>query len=73
MRIDIMMQIKNNDNYLRYLRENSFWYKILNRDPHAFADFIDQAKIDYRLRPVDRISDALSTLELLSKFVTAFK
>ena len=73
MRLDVIMKIKNNENYLRYLRENSYWYKYLNRDPKALNDFVEKVKVDYRLRPVDRISDALSTLEIVSKFVSAFK
>ena len=36
MNLDIQFKIKNNPNYQRYIRENSYWYKILNRTPEAF-------------------------------------
>ena len=39
MTLDIQFKIKNNANYLRYLRENSFWYKELNRNPENYKKF----------------------------------
>jgi len=73
MRTDIQLKIKNNKYYLRYLRANSYWYKFLNRDPSRFNEFVENVKSEYRLRPTDRISDALSTLEMLSKVVSTLK
>lgn len=36
MTLDIQYNIRNNPNYLKYIRENSHWYKILNRNPEMF-------------------------------------
>ena len=33
MTLDIQFKIKNDPNYIRYLHENSYWYKFLNRNP----------------------------------------
>lgn len=73
MILDIQFKIKSNLNYQKYIRENSHWYKILNRNPNMFKFFEDKVKEDYKLRTSDRISKALSTIEMLQNIVSSFK
>ena len=42
MTLDLQFKIKNNPNYVRYLREHSEWYKELNRNPNIFPLFEEQ-------------------------------
>ena len=39
MTLELQFKIKNNPYYLKYLRENSIWYKKLNREPETFKIF----------------------------------
>lgn len=73
MILDIQFKIRNNQNYQKYIRENSYWYKILNRNPAMFKIFEEKVKEDYKLRTSDRISKALSTIEMLQNIVSSFK
>ena len=73
MSLDIQFRIKNNPNYLRYIRENSIWYKWLNRDASLFPKFDEEVKEKYGLRPGDRITKALETIELLQNVFATFK
>ena len=66
MILDIQFKLKSNPNYIKYLRENSYWYKILTRDPSLFKEFINEVKVNYKLRPIDKINDAISTIEMIS-------
>ena len=66
MILDIQFKLKSNPNYTKYLRENSYWYKILTRNPSMIKEFIDEVKIKYKLRPIDKINDAISTFEMIS-------
>ena len=66
MILDIQFKLKSNPNYIKYLRENSYWYKILTRDPSVFKEFVDEVKVNYKLRPIDKINDAISTIEMIS-------
>ncbi len=70
MNIDIQYKIKSNKYYLRYLRENSNWYKYLNRDPNNFKLFEEEVKNVYKLRPTDKISRAIDTFEMLQTLFT---
>lgn len=73
MSIDIQFKIKENPNYKRYLRENSHWYKTLNRDPSTFNTFVSEVKEAYGLRPEDRIKKTLDTLEIMQSLMSSFK
>ena len=73
MILELQFRIKNNPKYLQYIREHSYWYKILNRDPTMFKMFEEKVKEEYKLRTSDRISKALSTIELVQNIVSSLK
>lgn len=73
MTLDIQFRIKNNPLYKQYLREHSYWYKQLTRNPNSFKNFEEEVKNFYKLRPADRINKMLETIELVQSFMTAFK
>ena len=73
MSLEIQFKIKNNPNYLRYLRENSYWYKYLNRNPESINLFNEEMKERYKLRPGDRINNFVDKLDLISSFINVLK
>ena len=73
MTLDVQFKLKNNPLFIKYLHENSYWYKILNRDPNMFNDFVEEVKKNYKLRTSDKINEALNTFEMLSNIFTALK
>jgi hypothetical protein len=73
MTLDIQFKIKNNDLYKEYLRENSEWYKVLNRNPGAFKEFEENVKIRYGLRPTDKINKFIDTAHMISTLVSSLK
>ena len=73
MSIDIQFKIKKDPNYLKYLREHSIWYKILNRHPELFKNFEEEVKETYKLRMTDKIAKTLDTIDLVQKILTTIK
>lgn len=73
MTVELQLKIKNNPNYIRYLREHSYWYKTLNRNPLSFKNFEEEVKDFYQLRPSDKISHALEALEMVQTLMSSFK
>lgn len=73
MNLDTQFKIKSDANYQKYLRENSHWYKILNRNPERFNDFASEMKERYRLRPTDKISDISDKLDMVRTFLNVLK
>ena len=73
MSIELQFKIKENEDYLRYLRENSYWYKHLNRNPNNLNSFIKKAKEDYNLRGIDKLEKALNAIEMAEKIINTLK
>lgn len=73
MTLDLQFKLKSNSLYIKYLHENSYWYKILNRNPEMFYEFVEKVKDDYHLRATDKLGDALSTIEMLSQVFSSLK
>lgn len=73
MKLDIQFKLKSNPLFIKYLHENSYWYKILNRDPEMFSEFVNEVKKNYKLRPTDRINEAINTFEMLTSIFSSLK
>lgn len=73
MTLETQFKLKSNPMYLEYIHTNSYWYKILNRNPGRFNDFLEEVKDHYHLRPTDKIKRALDTVEMLSSILSTMK
>ena len=73
MTLDLIYKIDNNENLHRYLREHSYWYKILNRNPKLITKMEDDMKKEYKLTLEDKVSDLTSKINLIKGFLDASK
>lgn len=73
MNFNVQVEINNNPNYKKYLRENSYWYKNLNRNPNSIEKFKEEVKERYQLRTTDRLNNALKAIELIQNVVSTLK
>ena len=73
MSLELQFKIKNNPNYLRYLRTHSYWYKELNRNPANFSLFEEKMKEVYQLRPTDKFSKIVDTIDMLQTVLSTLK
>lgn len=69
MTLALQFKIKNDPNLYRYLRENSHWYKELNRDPSNISLMEEEMKEKYKLRPTDKINKISEQLKLIRAFM----
>lgn len=73
MNFNVQNILKTDEKYVRYLRENSHWYKTLNRDPTMIKQMIEEMKERYSLRPTDKITNIIDTFDLITKFMDESK
>lgn len=73
MSLDLQFKIKKNPTYVRFLMENSYWYKYLNRSDNYFKLFENDVKDKYKLKPTDKINRALDTLTMLETLFNTIK
>lgn len=73
MTLDLIFKINKDENLHRYLRENSYWYKLLNRDPKLINKMESDMKKAYKLTLEDKVSDLTSKINLIKGFIDASK
>ena len=73
MTLDVQFKINSNMIYQRFIRENPIWYKILNRDPLEFKNFVLDVKDKYELKVSDRINKMLDNINTLQTFLDVLK
>ena len=73
MDTSIKILLDSNIIYKKYLRSNSYWYKILNRNPELVNDFIKEVKEAYKLTTTDKINNVIDKIDMASKIINALK
>lgn len=73
--MDIRTQfiIKSNPYLKRYLSENSYWYKYLNRDSSSLTIMENEMKEKYKLTTKDKIETFGEKLQMISSFMDIIK
>lgn len=69
MSIETQFKIKNNPYLYRYLREHSYWYKELNRDPNQIKEMEEEMKKTYKMTTSDKISSFANSIELVKSLM----
>lgn len=69
MNLYTQYRIQNNPNDLKYLRENSNWYKYLNRDKSYIKQFEEEMKQRYKLTTKDKIDKFVNSLDTVSQLL----
>lgn len=72
MRYEIREKIYNDPNALRYLRENSSWYKKLNRGVRV-EEMLEEMKERYGLRFRDKVDKVSTGIDLINAFMNVTK
>ena len=71
MRVKILLD--SNLMYKEYIRYNSYWYKILNRNPELINSFIKEVKEKNKLTTTDKINSTIEKIDMLSKFINILR
>ncbi len=72
MQYEVLNKLKEEDNkFLKYLRQNSNWYKELNRNPESYDLFVKKMKEKYKLRTIDKVDNFIDSVDLITKIISA--
>lgn len=69
MNVETQIKIRNNPYLYRYLRDNSSWYKALNRDPNSIKQMEVEMKNAYKLNLTDKIDNLNQKIEMVRTFI----
>lgn len=70
MKKELLDKLNKDEKFHEYLRENSYWYKILNRNPNMYDEFVKEMKVKYKLRTIDKIDNVVDTVDLITKIIS---
>ena len=73
MTVETLMEIRNNPYFYSYLRENSSWYKALNRDINNLKLMEREMKDYYKLNLTDKINDLSKRLTMINNIIDIMK
>ena len=73
MNLNLQYQINQDPRQQKFLRENSYWYKYLNRSESYYKDFINDMKDKYKLKPTDRINKMIENMNMITSFLDVLK
>ena len=73
MSLDIWMRINQDYRQKTFLRENSYWYKYLNRNNLYYKDFINDMKDKYKLTPRDKLNKVIDNINMITTFLDVLK
>ncbi len=73
MNLETQFKLKNNSLLQKYIRENSYWYKILNRNPELIVKMNEEMKQKYKLTTTDKINDLSEKIDLIKTFMSMIK
>lgn len=73
--MDLFLQQKLNEDrkMAEYLKQNSYWYKELNRDSANYRHFVNAMKEKYHLKVTDRINNAMDSIDIISGILDTLK
>jgi len=72
MNLQVQSNIKTNPYKIRFLRENSYWYKYLNRNSNYLTEFNQEMKIKYKQTPKDKLDRFTKNIDKVSQLIDIF-
>lgn len=72
MNLNIQYNIKSDINKIRFLRENSYWYKYLNRNSNYLTEFNNEMKIKYKQTSKDKLDRFTKNIDKVSQLIDIF-
>ena len=73
MQPNIIIKIKEDPRQIRFLRENSYWYKYLNRTSLSYKDFLIDMKEKYKLTPQDKLNKVADNINVIRSLLEVLK
>lgn len=73
MQLSIQMEFRKNIKEYNYLKENSYFFKELNRGTINFAKFNEAMKEKYKERISDKINSVVDNIDLISSVLNVLK
>ena len=69
----LQMSFRENSKMFELLKQNSYYFKGLNRGVVDYKKFVSDMKIKYKERPQDKLESIMDNMELVSSVLNVLK
>ena len=69
----LQQKLVEDKKFKKYLDDNSYYIKYLNRNPKNYKLFMKEMKEKYKERATDKLSDVVNTIDIVSSLIDTFK
>lgn len=73
MNLILQQKISQDLKMASLLKQNSYWFKDLNRNSDNYVNFVKDMKNKYHLNTVDKISSAIDNIDLISSVLQTLR
>ena len=73
MQLYLQMSFRENLKSYNQLKENSYYFKELNRGTISYKKFVEDMKIKYKERATDKINNVMENMDLISSVLDVLK
>ena len=73
MTVELQLKINSDLRLKSFIRQYPNWYKLLNRNPNLFKEFVDDMKVKYKLTTTDRLNKTLDNITMFQTFLEVLK
>lgn len=73
MTVELQLKINSDERLKLFIRQYPNWYKILNRNPLEYNNFVKAMKETYKLTTSDRLNKTLNSISMLQTFIEVLK
>lgn len=73
MTIELQLNINSDMRLKRFIREYPNWYKILNRNPLMYKEFVNDMKEKYQITTSDKLNKTLNSISMFQTFLDVLK
>lgn len=73
MTVDLQLKINSDERLKSFIRRNPNWYKLLNRNPTLYKEFVNDMKEKYKLTTTDRLNKTLDSISMFQAFLEVLR
>lgn len=73
MTVDLQLKINSDPRLKSFIRGYPNWYKLLNRNPLLYNEFVKDMKEKYKITTTDKLNRTLNNISMFQTFLEVLK
>ena len=73
MTVELQLKINADPRLKLFIRQYPNWYKLLNRNPMLYNQFVKDMKEKYKITTTDKLNKTLNNISMLQTFIEVLK